>query len=586
MPLDVFLKLLSEEGHFSFSYNPKHINSAKKITLNCKNKSVRYVLNQVFTGTVSYKNKGNHVIITGRQEPKASSEQKQPKYFKVTGYVIDKSTSARLSEVSVYDAKTLNSTISDDFGYFTIQLPYNSPEIVLKVEKMGYKDSSILITEKSYQSLEVAINPDLPVEIEVNVPNEDTITTVADTSHKVTTVMFQEGDTVTKVPVEQYSDLWMIVNKKLKAHLQNISDPLFRKAQISVLPAVSTNRLISGNVVNDYSFNLLIGYSKGVRVLEMGGLANIDRGDVGRCQLAGLFNIVGGKVNGFQAGGLMNINRDTMQGAQAAGLMNVNWRHTHGCQMAGLANHTRSIKGAQLACLYNLGLNVDGVQVAGLFNTAIKVKGAQIAGLFNIADEVDGLQVSSLFNVARKIKGVQIGFLNIADSSSGIPIGFLSIVRDGYHKIEVSTDEVMRYNLALRMGVQKFHNIFGVSSTLMDGDKFAWSYTYGVGTSIKLAKKLFLDLDLQSSQLNASTHANYLSMNNRINIGLDWQFAKNVSLAFGPSFNTYVVDSRLYDENSFYQNVGKGYPSLTFSAPGSFIDTKSWIGWKAAIRFL
>ncbi|HTF81177.1 MAG TPA: hypothetical protein VL947_05615, partial [Cytophagales bacterium] len=179
-----------------------------------------------------------------------------------------------------------------------------------------------------------------------------------------------------------------------------------------------------------------------------------------------------------------------------------------------------------------------------------------------------------------------IGFINIADSCSGIPIGFLSIVRNGYHKIEISTDEVLAYNVALRMGVHKFHNLFGVSTNFKGGSGFAWSYSYGIGTSFKLHKKLYLDLDLISAQLNADSHAAYLSLNNRLNISLDWQIAKNVSLAFGPSINSYVVDNRLYDQSAVYRNLGRGYPSFFYSPGESNIDARSWIGWKAAIRFL
>lgn len=126
MPLEEFLKELSEEGKVSFAYSPKILEGAKKVNINVKNKSVRYILNQVFMGSVSYKTKGNHVILSSNpiQKPVA---QKPPKYFKVTGYVIDGSTSARLSEVSIYDGKPCTLPLVMTLGI----LPYNCPTIAM-----------------------------------------------------------------------------------------------------------------------------------------------------------------------------------------------------------------------------------------------------------------------------------------------------------------------------------------------------------------------------------------------------------------------------------------------------------------------
>lgn len=614
MPLEEFLKELADKGQFSFAYSPRILDGAKRVNMNCKHKSVRYVLNQVFMGSMSYKSKGNHVILSLNpvQKPVA---QKPPKYFKVTGYVIDGSTSARLSEVSIYDGKTLHSTLSDDFGYFTIQLPYHSDSIELKIEKIGYNDSSILIRQKEFQSIEIAISPNKPVEIVVEVPDDSN--SVVDTLPKVASVMFSEKDSSEMLPIDRPLNLWLLINKKLRAHIVNISDTLFRKTQISLIPGVSTNRLVSGQVVNDYSYNIFSGYSLGVRKFEVGGIANIDRGDVGGFQVGGLFNKVGGKVDGFQVGGLMNFvddtvtgtqvgglmnfNRgktngfqvgglmnfvdDTLQGTQVGGLMNFNKKHTKGVQVAGLANYSNSVNGAQAAGLYNFTLNLQGSQLAGLFNMAWNIKGSQTAGLFNVAKDVKGSQFAGLFNIARKVDGIQLGFLNIVDSAGGVPIGFLSFVKGGYHKLELSSDEVFRYNIAARLGVHKFHNIFGLGSTLEGGDKFAWNYGYGLGTTLPLGRKLYLDLELFSSQLNGSSHANYLSLNNKIYVGLDWQLGKKLSIAFGPSFNAYVVDERLFDQDDFYKSVGRGYPTVLYPRADAPINVKSWLGWKLAIRF-
>ena len=98
----------------------------------------------------------------------------------------------------------------------------------------------------------------------------------------------------------------------------------------------------------------------------------------------------------------------------------------------------------------------------------------QVAGLFNfVAHEIQGAQIGALLNYAEKVKGVQVGLLNIADSVHGVPVGFLSFVAKGYHKIEISADEIFYTNLAFRTGVSQFYNIFtaGVKPDSFDEDE-------------------------------------------------------------------------------------------------------------------
>jgi hypothetical protein len=71
-----------------------------------------------------------------------------------------------------------------------------------------------------------------------------------------------------------------------------------RPFQLSLVPGISTQGKMSGQVVNNFSFNLLGGYTGGTNGLEVGGLFNIDKKDVKYLQAAGLFNIAGGKTKG------------------------------------------------------------------------------------------------------------------------------------------------------------------------------------------------------------------------------------------------------------------------------------------------
>src|SRR5690606_38989007 len=51
--------------------------------------------------------------------------------------------------------------------------------------------------------------------------------------------------------------------KESSINMRNIRDTLYRDFQVSFVPFVGTNEMLSGNVINDYSLNVLGGYSLG-----------------------------------------------------------------------------------------------------------------------------------------------------------------------------------------------------------------------------------------------------------------------------------------------------------------------------------
>ena len=87
-------------------------------------------------------------------------------------------------------------------------------------------------------------------------------------------------------------------------------------------------------------------------------------------------------------------------------------------------------------------------------------RGSQIAAMTNFATaKLSGSQISAFYNHGRNVRGTQIGLFNYADTLGGVPIGLISFVKTGYHKLEISADEIFHANLAFRTGVSKFYNI-------------------------------------------------------------------------------------------------------------------------------
>ncbi|EAZ81390.1 hypothetical protein [Algoriphagus machipongonensis] len=359
--------------------------------------------------------------------------------------------------------------------------------------------------------------------------------------------------------------------------------------QISIVPYLGTNGTRSGTTINDYSFNLFGGYSAGTNKLEMASLFNINRYDAKHVQLAGLFNQVGGKFNGVQLAGLVNSSLDSVQGLQGAGLVNFTATGLRGAQMAGLVNFSgQQAHGFQAAGLINFsGKEFNGFQGAGLGNFAIgDVHGTQAAGLINFTPkDLHGVQIAGILNFARNVHGSQIGLINYSDSTSGAPIGLISFVKSGYHKIELSTNENLPINFAFRTGTRSFYNIVMVGFRPEFTEFTTWAFGYGIGTSPRLGKKSFLNIELSSEQLNRG-NVEALNMINRLHVGLDLQVAKKFGIFAGPTLNY-----RLYENNYDRHPDLFIYDGFKVISEGTYkynsdLGGQLWWGFRAGLRFL
>ncbi|HEY9048089.1 MAG TPA: STN and carboxypeptidase regulatory-like domain-containing protein [Ohtaekwangia sp.] len=581
------LKKLGDLGGFTFSYSPDILDANRIVSYEGANKTVREVLDELFKGTIQYKERKKHIILT-----KADPGPKDTR--KVSGYIIDEATGERLRNVSIYDPVSLSSAVTDAYGYFQIEVPKPSnEEVSLAVKKLNYADTLVMVPGG---------NGLLNVPIRID-------------KEKLNILADSVGKKLKRFWLSTKSATIQAIN------MMNIDDTLHRHFQFSVVPFIGTNHKLSGNIINEYSLNMLGGYSLGVEKLEIGGLFNVVRGDVRGVQIAGLANGVAGKTNGVQIAGFLNANLDRVDGWQAAGLINFNMdtvrsvalagftnvglRDSRGVRVAGLANVTiGKQEGPSLAGLFNFSTGKAETQISGFLNfTAGDMTGAQVGGLVNFAARnVTGAQVSGILNAApgrmrgaqigflnyaTAMRGFQLGFINIADSMKGIPVGVLSFVsRGGYHKIEVSADEIFYTNIAFRTGVRQFYNIItaGAKPNTFGNEETFWTFGYGIGTAPRLSRKLFLNIDLTANQAIKGNWIHAVNMINKLYIGIDYQFARKMSITAGATLNAYVTDTT-YDR----------YPELfTSYKPHFFVDhtssndlnTKMWFGGKIGLRFL
>jgi hypothetical protein len=368
-----------------------------------------------------------------------------------------------------------------------------------------------------------------------------------------------------------------------------------RPVQVSVLPKVSTNGKLNSQVVNNFSVNILGGYSGGVNGFEMGGLFNIDKKDVKYFQIGGLFNTVGKSVAGAQIAGINNTVMDSVMGIQVGGITNYVKNSFHGFQLGGIYNHIgnsatgmqvcgitnylrNDLQGMQLSGIYNhVNTGTGGAQIAGIANYSNHyINGFQLAGIANVTNELQGVQIAGIANYAKRLKGLQIGLINIADTSKGVSIGLINIILKGYHKLALYNNEVTDVNIAFKSGTKYFYSILSAGAKL-DNNQKAYSAGYGFGTDISFTRKFGINPELTGNliYLGDFDNANILS---RFNLNVHYNITKSISIFGGPAYSLYY--SKQTTKNPGYATI---IPSEGYNVHKYDNNLTGWIGWNVGL---
>jgi hypothetical protein len=580
-PLSEILDQVAQQANFTFSYNPQQINVARLTSLNAQGRTVRQVLNTLFAGAVEYRTRGEYVILARAPEP-AAAQARPPSDIWVSGYVINQATYEKLANVSLYDRASLASTLTDAYGFYRIKLPADRGVMALTVVKQGYLAQTLALQPPADAYQEVSLVP-LPSQ-QLVVQPQLLDTPLPDTLKLDNQPLFK-----------------VLVPERQRLHALNLLDTVLRGVQLSLVPALSTNRLLSGRTTNNISINILGGYSEEVNGVELGGVFNILRGNARYVQLAGVFNLVGGNVRAWQAaglgnlnyrdasgllmGGLFNLQRGRAVGTQAAGGFNLTWGKARGMQMAGMFNFNRdTLHGYQAAGLFNVAWRqIKGVQTAGLFNLAGEVKGGQISPLLNVSTRrLGGLQLG-LVNYATKMRhGIQLGLVNYADSSRhSLQMGLFSFVRrGGYKRLEVSANDLTNLNLTVRSGVNAFYNLITLGQrTASTGTTLAMGY--GVGSGLPLGKSWMVNLEA-SGHWFFTDDFHLGEINNQLyKFGLlgEYKISKHFSVAGGPTANLAV----LQDAN--FTALSSLIPYYQYDYEFSRGQIVIWTGFHFGLRF-
>ena len=530
------LQQISKAGDFYFAYSGALFGQDSIVSLTAKSLPVRDVLDQLFDGKVAYKENDKYIILryaVNHLTIEAENIITAENFYQISGFVIDTQTGKRIKQASVYEKKLLQSTLTDQDGNFTLKFKGEHSSIILTASKETYRDTSLIFLSNVNIKPSVYDDPD------------------------------KEKGTFFANAIEELGIGRFFLSSKQK--IQSINIPNFLATtpfQASLTPGLSSHGMLSSSVVNKVSLNVLGGYTAGVDGVEVAGLFNLTKGDVKSLQLAGLFNAVGNDIAGVQIGGLSNLVRGNLKGIQVAGLQNSVRGEVNGFQVAGLGNIASS--------------DFRGIQIAGIANiTSRNMNGIQISGIGNITSRtLRGMQIG-LFNLAKNNTGFQIGLINVAGSANGTSFGLVNIVKNGYHKISLSTNELINANVSLKTGNSNLYTILLGGKNYSDTAKIE---TFGIGFGhdfiFNRTFSIATELTVQQLHLGNWDYANLLS---KFQASLQLQVIKGLSIFGGPTYNYYISDApNGSSSNRYKQQIVPAKHAIFRGNPG-------WIGWNVGI---
>lgn len=651
------LSLIARDGKFKLSYNAAVVNGDSLVNV-AVNGTVESALRGLVGRRFELKETGNHIILLD----KGGTRRK----FIITGAIYDAKSGGPVTQASVHEVDGKNATTTDDLGTFKLDVGGERDRTALLVMRKEYHDTVVYVGRDG-------VMPRLALQKRAVLEQVDPI------------CLYD------RCGVEDLGVARLLVPNSQFNLASNLDIIEYRRWQISLVPNVGSNKDIAPIAVNNFSLNVLAGYSRGLEGFELGGVANIESHDVKGMQIAGFTNLVGRNTKGIQVAGGINHTMRTLEGIQIAGFGNTVWDTLSGVQIAGGANVVKGgLRGVQIAGACNVATqDVDGTQIAGAVNVTPKdvkkaqiaggvnygrkVSGAQIAGGVNVAldsvgggqvgfggnyawavtggqvsfgvnivptnvsggqvgfglnyagsvtggqfsfganvvpGKVDAGQVGFGLNYAHKLDGGQfsfgvnavsdtarggqvgtlnyatvcdgwqIGVVNISDTITGTSVGILSFSRRGYHRVDLTTTDILPFNVTLRTGTRQFHNILGISTSAQgNGD---WGFLYGFGSEIRLGKHNHLNIELSGEQVNEQVEwIAAVNILGRFGLHYTHDLGKHLLVTVGPNFNLLASDWRNADHTAYLSQLAPD--DLLYEDVRGVLSLQGWLGFRAGL---
>jgi hypothetical protein len=351
--------------------------------------------------------------------------------------------------------------------------------------------------------------------------------------------------------------------------------------QASLFYPVGTSWTKSKDKQFNFSLNVLGGYTGQIKGVEIGTILNVNKYNMHGVQL-GLINVNKGNMKGFQVGPFVNWVEGEGAGANFSGLftyqkgrftglefswfVNINGGDFRGGMGSHLLNYVqKDMYGIQWALGPNVVMGSSrGVQFSWTVNyTKEYHNGFQFGTFFNYAKESDGFQLGAI-NVAKKSGGFQVGLINYSGDSATVPIGLINIVPRGYNKMEIWSNELTSFNLAVKTGGHRVYSVLTAGINPFNKN-FFWSFGWGPGIHIPFSKRFYADIDditsLVSINEPLSIGAGRTTITNQLRLTCGFELTPKVALFLGPTLFT------LFSNNNSLEHGGTHIANGTELAP-------------------
>lgn len=552
--IGLVLQKIGKAGGFYFTYNGALFARDSIVNVNVRNKPVREILDDLFNGTVDYKENEEYIILryaVNHFSIEAESIVTAENLYSITGRVVDIQTGKRVKNASVYEKRLLQSALTDEEGFFSLKFKGEHSGIVLTASKETYRDTSIIFLSS------IDIKPE-----GYDDPDKEKGTFMSDMLDS-----FRIGR-------------WLTSSKQ---RIQNMNIPNFltnMPVQASLTPGLSSRGSMSGSVVNKFSLNLVGGYTAGVDGLEMAGVFNLNKADVRYVQVAGVLNMVGGSTEGVQMAGVFNVVGKNANGAQLSAVYNHVKGNVNGIQMSTINYVNGFTEGLQLSAVSNtVNGSLRGFQMTGVLNAVRKeTQGLQLSAVGNVAmKSMRGFQFSGVFNYARHNKGLQLGLINLADTSTGVSLGLINIVKHGYHKLSISSNDLINANVSFKSGNANLYTIFIIGKNFVQNENIE-TFGLGLGHDFFAGKRISVSTELTTQHLYLGRW-DYANILNKFHVNFQFRLIKGISIYGGPVLNYYITEA----PNGYI--AANGYKNQIVPSNSKKINGNSaWIGWSAGIN--
>lgn len=140
--LETVLKQISKESGVNFSYNPLAIPAGKTVSISCRNKPLKEVLDDLLKPLgITYLGLENQVVLKMPEKEIPDAHEglpKIPRHFTVSGYVREKNGGEVLIGANVYAKGTTLGATTNAYGFYSITLPEGN--YVLNYSFLGFRE--------------------------------------------------------------------------------------------------------------------------------------------------------------------------------------------------------------------------------------------------------------------------------------------------------------------------------------------------------------------------------------------------------------------------------------------------------------